>query len=68
MLNGENDKLFLSGILVARIIHKLVRFYVSPGPGGRRAHKMRAVVLLHNVLCDPGRTAAAPLPRWMIKN
>ena len=59
MINGEYEKLFLSGIL-SWIIHKLVRFYVSPGPGGRRAHEMRAVVLLHNGLCDLGRTAAAP--------
>ncbi len=29
------------------------------GGGGRRAHEMRAVVLLHNGLCDPSRTAAA---------
>ena len=49
------------------IIHKLVRCYVSPGPGGRRAHEMRAVAQERNGLCDSSRTAAAP-PRWLIKN
>ena len=53
-------------MFLARIIHKLVRCYVFRGLGGGGRMKC-APLCKRNGLCDISRTAATPLPRWLIK-